>query len=242
MARLRSQLRKRRMLTVLFIFALLLVLPAYEYMSFRQSQVDQPQTLASSDISELATQALGKLAVKSTMPRDGYSRSQFGVGWAKSNGCDTRNLILQRDLIDVTIDPTNNCTVYSGVLEKDPYTEKRITFQRGYRTSSAVQIEHIVALSDAWQKGAQLLDKESRIEFANDGLNLIAVDGPANMQKGDKDAANWLPVASYRCKYVARQIAIKLKYQLWVTLAEHKAMKQVLSTCPSQRLPLINSQ
>ena len=40
----------------------------------------------------------------------------------------------------------------SGELN-DPYTAARITFQRG--GANEVDIDHVVALSDAWQKGAQ---------------------------------------------------------------------------------------
>jgi hypothetical protein len=104
-----------------------------------------------------------------------------------------------------------------------------------------VQIDHVVAVSDAWQKGAQNLDVSKRAEFYNDPLNLLAVDGPTNDKKGDGDAATWLPSnKDYRCRYVARQIAVKAKYTLWVTQAEHDAMKNVLSACPGQALPVVD--
>lgn len=123
----------------------------------------------------------------------------------------------------------------SGVLD-DPYTGMTIQFSR--QQSSAVQIDHVVALSDAWQKGAQQLEREARVQFANDPLNLLAVDGPANQQKGDGDAATWLPEnSSFRCEYIARQVSIKQKYTLWVTKAEKQAMAQILSGCPGQVLP-----
>jgi hypothetical protein len=106
------------------------------------------------------------------------------------------------------------------------------------KTSSAVQIDHVVALSDAWQKGAQALNANQRYGLYNDPLNLLAVDGPTNASKGDRDAASWLPPnKSYRCAFVARQIAVKLKYKLWLVSAEKTAMNQVLSTCPKQKLP-----
>jgi hypothetical protein len=95
-----------------------------------------------------------------------------------------------------------------------------------------------VALSDAWQKGAQKLSFASRVQFANDPLNLLAVDGPTNSSKGDSDAATWLPPnKAYRCAYVARQVAVKRKYQLWVTSAERDAIARVLKACPGQKLP-----
>ena len=97
----------------------------------------------------------------------------------------------------------------------------------------------MVALSDSWQKGAQYLEVDRRLEIANDPLNLLAVDGEANQEKSDSDAASWLPSnKDYRCRYVARQIAVKSKYKLWITKAESDAIRRVLATCPDQRLPL----
>jgi len=107
------------------------------------------------------------------------------------------------------------------------------------KTSNAVQIDHVVPVSDAWQKGAQQLSSQTRYNFYNDPLNLLAVDGPSNESKSDSDAASWLPPnKSFRCSYVARQIAVKYKYHLWVTQAEHDAMASVLGTCPGKLAPL----
>jgi hypothetical protein len=101
-----------------------------------------------------------------------------------------------------------------------------------------VQIEHVSALFDSWQKGAQELSQEERVSLANDPLNLIAVDGRSNQHKSASDAASWLPPnKKNRCPYVARQIAVKAKYELWVTQAEKDAMVHVLSSCPDQPLP-----
>lgn len=101
-----------------------------------------------------------------------------------------------------------------------------------------MQIDHVIALSDAWQKGAQQLSAEARRSLGNDPLNLMAVDGPTNQGKGDGDAATWLPpVRAYRCTYVARQVAVKAKYRLWVTQAEHDAINGILAGCPGQPLP-----
>lgn len=186
-----------------------------------------------------ALQALGKLAIKGRAPKTGYTRAQFSDGWEKVGNCDVRNIVLARDMQNVKTTSETDCTVVSGTLE-DPYTGKTIEFSRGVGTSSAVQIDHVVALSDAWQKGAQQLSPDDRLLFANDGLNLLAVDGPANQQKSDGDSATWLPAnKSYRCRYVARQIAVKIKYTLWVTQAEHDAMQNILKTCPDQVLPVV---
>jgi hypothetical protein len=178
---------------------------------------------------------LATLPIKGRAPKTGYSRDQFGQAWADvdRNGCDTRNDMLRRDLTSLAIKPgTRDCVVLSGRLN-DPYTAAPINFLRGTSTSTAVQIDHVVALSDAWQKGAQQLSADRRTAFANDPLNLLAVDGPANQQKSDGDAATWLPPnRSFRCEYVARQISVKSSYSLWVTQAEHDAMARVLGDCP----------
>ncbi len=188
--------------------------------------------------STLATTALETLAVKGRAPKTGYSREQFSNDWGQVNGCSLRELILQRDLQDKQIDQAG-CKVNSGVLSPDPYTGKVINFTRGPTSSQAVQIDHVVAVSDAWQKGAQQLTPQQRYDFYNDSLNLLAVDGPANNNKSDGDAATWLPPnKDYRCRYVARQVAVKVKYTLWVTQAEKNAIKQVLGTCPEQVLPI----
>ncbi|APX01171.1 GmrSD restriction endonuclease domain-containing protein [Arthrobacter sp. QXT-31] len=191
------------------------------------------------DSSTTAADLLATLPVKGRAPKTGYERSLFGPTWADvdQNGCDTRNDILRRDLTGVTYTNSVPCKVQSGILA-DPYTGTTISFVRGTTTSSAVQIDHVVALSDAWQKGAQLLSTEVRTAFANDPLNLQATDGPTNQQKGDGDAATWLPPnRGFRCEYVARQVSVKARYGLWVTQAEHDAIAGILAGCPGQPAP-----
>ena len=186
-----------------------------------------------------AIDAAENLVVKGRAPKTGYARSEFGPAWADvdKNGCDTRNDILRRDLTQVVFKRgTKDCVVLSGVLI-DKYSGETINFVRGNSTSSLVQIDHVVALSDAWQKGAFLLTLQERTAFANDPLNLLAVKGSLNSQKGDGDAATWLPPQkSYRCEYISRQIAVKKKYHLWVTAAERSAILKVLRTCENQEL------
>ena len=185
---------------------------------------------------EIARDALAALPTKGRAPKTGYKRSQFGDGWAKAGGCDTRNVILRRDLTNAVLGD-DNCKVQAGALS-DPYTGQRIAFKRGANSSGAVQIDHVVALSNAWQTGAQQLSSEQQISLANDPLELLAVVGPANQQKGDGDAATWLPSNKpFRCQYIARQIAVKKKYSLWVTPPERTAMERILASCPEQRLP-----
>lgn len=186
-----------------------------------------------------ALAAVEDLTVKGRAPRTGYARDNFGSGWLDPAGlgCDQRNLILARDLDDVVYRPGSDCVVAAGIL-RDPFSGKEIEFVRGPDTSAAVQIDHLVALSDAWQKGAQDWDRDKRVLFANDPLNLLAVDGPLNQQKGDGDAATWLPpLMEYRCEYVARLVGVKHHYELWVTPAEQEAMRTVLTSCPAEPLP-----
>lgn len=182
-----------------------------------------------------AAELLTTIPIMGRAPKSGYSRDQFGGGWATLNGCDTRNVILHRDLKQPVVG--SNCEVLGGALD-DPYTGKTIVFKRGAGTSVDVQIDHVVALGDAWQKGAQQLTRDDRVRLANDPLELLAVDGPANQQKSDGDAATWLPPNKlFRCQYVARQIAVKAKYHLWMTQAEHDAIVAALTSCPGQPLP-----
>ena len=185
-----------------------------------------------------AMTALGRLSVKGRAPMTGYDRDRFGPAWldADRNGCDTRNDVLRAGLTHADIEPgTHGCVVLSGDLA-DPYTGSTIHFVRGDGT--LVDIDHVVALGNAWATGAFHEPILKRAALANDPLNLLPVDASANRQKGDGDAATWLPAdKSYRCRYVARQVAVKTKYDLWVTPPEHDAIERVLDGCPGQRLP-----
>lgn len=181
-----------------------------------------------------AADLLETLAVKGRAPKTGYDRElQFGAAWADvdQNGCRTRDDILGRDLISVVLN--GSCSVQTGTL-LDPYTGHTIPFARGEQ-SVLVQIDHVVALSNAWQTGAQSLSFEERLLFANDPLNLLAVDGEMNQQKADGDAATWLPPnKGFRCAYVARQVTVKAAYHLWVTPPERDAIARILESCPAQ--------
>jgi hypothetical protein len=186
-----------------------------------------------------AVALLATLAVKGRAPMTGYTRDEFGQAWADvdRNGCDTRNDILRRDLVDPVLEPgTRGCVVLSGDSPSDPYTAAGIHFVRG--GASELDIDHVVALGDAWQTGAERWDVRKRVAFGNDPLNLLAVDASANRQKGASDAAGWLPANKpYRCRYVARQVAVKAKYGLWVTAAEGGAITRVLGGCPGEDAP-----
>ncbi len=238
--------RKRRSFVALFLCALFLCVQFYGAKARQKSETEINQPSTPTDVlsdttdseDEIALSALDQLTVKGRAAKTGYTRSQFGDGWAAAGACDMRNAILARDMRDLVFDP-DGCTVRTGTLD-DPYTGQTINFTRGSDTSDDVQIDHVVALSDAWQKGAQDLNVDQRFQFANDPLNLLAVEGEANQQKSSSDAASWLPSnKSYRCRYVARQIAVKRKHSLWVTDAEKTAMKRVLKGCEGQPLPRV---
>ncbi|PWH07909.1 hypothetical protein DEO23_01795 [Brachybacterium endophyticum] len=191
------------------------------------SKTAKPKPGTSTAIGVLAT-----LEVKGRAPKTGYDRDLFG--WREDvdhNGCDTRNDVLRRDLHDVVLKRgTDGCVVAAGTLEPSPYSGDDVAFDQ--QEDNSLDIDHVVALSDAWQTGASSWDEDTRHEFANDPLNLLAVEDNLNQQKGDGDAATWLPPKrSYRCEYVSRQIAVKAKYDLWVKKAEKDAMKDVLADC-----------
>jgi len=199
--------------------------------------VGQPQLARANPAGDIQAK-LDALPVKGRAPKTGYSRAQFGDGWSDDvvvayghNGCDTRNDVLREQLADVQIKPgTNGCVVASGVLN-DPYTGTTVEFHRGPGSSEEVQIDHVVALSDAWQTGAQQLDEATRRNFANDPLNLQATLGWVNQEKADSDAASWLPANSaYRCTFVSRIVDVKAGYRLWVTQAERDAIARVLAS------------
>ena len=209
---------------------------AYEYASqlgFGDKLPDYKAEQSKAD-STLAKDVLENLAVKDKNTEQKYYRKAFYDNWGMTaSGCNTREAILARDLKNVVY-KSNSCKVESGTLD-DPYTGKTIQFMRGQDTSSAVQIDHVVALSNAWASGAALLTKEQRYEISQDPLNLLAVDGPANQEKSDQAADTWLPSnEAFKCQYVARQISVKYKYKLWVTPAEKLAMQKVLANCPNE--------
>ena len=238
----RARYRMRRICAALIValaFAVFILAnpKAYEYASllgFTGDNLPDYKAEQSEADSLLAKDVLENLAVKDKDTEHKYYRKQFYDNWSiTDSGCNTREAILARDLTNVELKP-GTCKVASGVLI-DPYTGKTIQFERGENTSSAVQIDHVVALSNAWSTGAFQLDADTRLAISQDPLNLLAVDGPANQEKSDQAADTWLPSnEAFQCQYVARQISVKYKYKLWVTPAEKLAMQKVLATCPDE--------
>ena len=180
----------------------------------------------------LASDVLEKLEVKGRAPKTGYSRDEFYSGWPTVEGCNLRQKILKREFGDSAV--LDGCNVVAGEYD-EPYTGEHKKYTAREEISKGVQIDHVVALSDAWQKGAQYMEREVRYSIATDPLNLLAVDAAANEKKSDGDAATWLPPNKrFRCQYVARQASVKYKYGLWVTEAEKDAILQVLFNCPNE--------
>ena len=181
----------------------------------------------------LAIEILEKLEIKGRAPNTGYKREEFYSGWPTVDGCSLRQRIIKREFGDTAV--LDGCNVVAGEFD-EPYTGEHRVFTEKTQIYK-IQIDHVVALSDAWQKGARYMEKEVRYKIATDPLNLLAVDGPANEQKSDGDAATWLPAnKKFRCQYVARQVSVKYRYGLWVTEAEKAAIAGVLANCPNERV------
>jgi hypothetical protein len=178
-----------------------------------------------------------RLPVKGWDRQTDFRRSAFGEAWSDDvnvefghNGCNTRDDVLRRDLVDLIV-RRGTCFAQSGTL-RDPYTGQAIAFVRGPNTSDTVQIDHVVSLSDAWYKGARTWDGQRRRDFANDPRNLLAVGGKANFDKAFRDAASWLPPSvAFRCAFVARVVDVKTAYGLWVSSNEKLAISDVLASC-----------
>ncbi|MBQ6130223.1 HNH endonuclease [Candidatus Saccharibacteria bacterium] len=183
----------------------------------------------------LARDLLDRLEVKGRSAKTGYDRTKFYSSWPTLDGCSLRQRIIKRELGDsAVLDSSDNCTVVSGEFD-EPYTGSHMIFYQKSDFTKGLQIDHVVALSDAWQKGAKNLSSEERYNLATDPLNLLAVDSKTNQGKSDGDAATWLPPnKKFRCTYVARQVSVKYKYSLWVTSAEKSAIESVLESCPNE--------
>ena len=240
------KLKHRRLIAVILAFiavgAWLIINPeSYEKFFVKINNDGEDYALASGDYdaeavttadtnAPLAIDVLEKLEVKGRAPKTGYSREKFYDGWPTVNGCSLRQRIIKREFGDTAI--LDGCNVVEGEFV-EPYTGQQLVFKTRNEISDGIQIDHVVALSDAWQKGAQYFDEDKRYEIATDPLNLLAVDAAANEKKSDGDAATWLPSnKKFRCQYVARQVSVKYKYSMWVTEAEKNAISNVLSNCP----------
>lgn len=230
-----QSVRKTRRVGIVLLALLLVLACAFAWLCSGRTRPTGPADISLGS----AVDSLQSLSELEVIDRRGqsipqYSRDEFGQRWADTdhNGCDTRNDILRRDLNDLQMKSSSvQCVVVGGTL-LDPYTGSQISFQRGEHSSEAVQIDHVVALANAWKSGAWQWDGRKRQEFANDPLNLLAVDGQANQDKGASSADQWLPShEAFQCAYVQRQIAVKKAWGLGITRSEKKAMTSVLKRC-----------
>ncbi len=231
--------RKRRIMAVcsavVALIGVVIANPSSYEAATETQEASETRTNVVDPEAPLAAEVLGRIETKGRAPKTGYERTEFYSAWPKIDGCSLRQIIIKREMGDSAQLADDRCTVVAGEFV-EPYTGKSAKFAAKTELSQEIQVDHVVALSDAWQKGAQYLSAETRYEIATDPLNLLAVDADANQQKSDGDAATWLPSnKSFRCQYVARQISVKYKYGLWVTQAEREAMERVLEPCPNER-------
>jgi hypothetical protein len=184
----------------------------------------------------------GITVVPARTHRYDYLRSLFGDAWDDDNdapgghnGCDTRDDILNRDLVEITHVSTKRCAdaVATGVLH-DPYTNATVAFTRGAKIGEAVQIDHIVPLAYAWDMGASAWPYRQRLRFANDPANLLAVAGQGNQDKGDAGPGQWMPPnKSFACQYAVAYLAVLRGYALRLDQPSADVLRRAAATCPT---------
>jgi hypothetical protein len=203
-----------------------------------------PEFIAAADVPTIAPGAdvlAGLPEIPARVHGNDYRRAAFGDSWTDDNtapgghnGCDTRNDVLDRDLVDKTYVAIKRCphAVATGTLY-DPYTNDVIHFTRGNQVGAAVQIDHIVPLALAWDLGAWNWPDDLRTRFANDPANLLAVQGEANQDKGDTEPAHWMPPNhAFWCQYSVQFVAVLRGYQLPVDEGSAAVLRDAAATCP----------
>ncbi|MFC9996842.1 HNH endonuclease family protein [Nocardia sp. NPDC127526] len=184
---------------------------------------------------EQARSDLDRLTVAWNRNWESYERNAFGPGWSGhggepelTDGCTARQDVMKRDLTDVRLADSNSCMVLSGTLI-DPYTGEHLPYDRF--KASGIEIDHVVALGDAWRSGASEWNPERRERFANDIGNLLAVQKQANQDKGSKTPDQWRPRAEYWCDYARRWVGVKQRWGLSVQPTEKSALADMLDSC-----------
>ena len=218
------------------IVAYQVVTAAGERADWYVAQADAPTVAPGIDVLD------GIILVPTRIRSYDYRRAAYGEAWDDDNdapggrnGCDTRNDILNRDLVDKAFVAIKSCpdAVASGTLH-DPYTNATVAFVRGNQVGASVQIDHIVPLALAWDMGARDWTDEMRLRFANDPANLIAVDGQANQDKGDGQPAVWMPPNhAFWCQYAVQFIAVLRGYRLPVDESSATTLREAAATCPT---------
>lgn len=181
-----------------------------------------------------AMQILASISVQNEYPA-GYSRELF-PHWLDidGDGCNAREQVLKRDSVTLPqVDPYN-CYVVAGDWVS-PYDGRTV------RDRTQVDIDHVVALKEAWDSGAWAWSAAQRTAYANDTSDirsLVAASASSNRSKSDKDPSNWLPTrSSYVCTYLGNWISIKARWGLSMDRSEHGRIRNVLqSRCVGLRI------
>ncbi|QEN15141.1 HNH endonuclease family protein [Mycolicibacterium sp. ELW1] len=234
---------RRRPLIWLAVIAALAVIVSVQVTSSTShpdamiARADVPTVAPGTDVLD------GIVVIPQRLRGNDYRRAAFGDAWDDNNsapgghnGCDTRDDVLDRDLVDKTFVFTKRCpqAVATGVLH-DPYTSATIPFTRGAQVGAAVQIDHLVPLAYAWDMGARNWPDDMRIRFANDPANLLAVDGQVNQDKGDQPPGSWMPPNhAFWCQYAMQFIAVLRGYALPVDQASADELRSAAGTCPTR--------
>ena len=171
-----------------------------------------------------------------------YRRAAFGEAWTDDNtapgghnGCDTRNDILDRDLVDKTYVSIKRCptAVATGTLH-DPYTNDVIHFTRGNQVGAAVQIDHIVPLALAWDLGAGTGPTRCGSGSPTTRPTCWPSQGQANQDKGDGEPADWMPPNhAFWCQYAVQFAAVLRGYGLPVDERSAVVLRDAAATCPT---------
>lgn len=234
---------KPKALLWLAVLAVLAVVVAYQVVASAGSHANEVRARAGVPTVQAGADLLAGIAVvPRRIHRYDYLRGAYGDAWDDDNdapgghnGCDTRDDILNRDLVDKTYVSTKRCpdAVATGTLH-DPYSNTTVTFHRGPKTGESVQIDHIVPLALAWDSGAFGWPFAQRLRFANDPANLLAVQGQANQDKSDAQPALWMPAnAAFWCQYAIAYLGVLRGYALPVDQPSAEVLRKAAATCPT---------
>lgn len=164
--------------------------------------------------------------------RTGYVRTKFKHWIGAGNGCDARKAVIISEAI---VKPTvkSGCFIDGG---------KWLSIYDNVEVLNATKldVDHMVPLAEAWDSGASAWTPEQRQMYANDQTDprhLIAVTGPSNRSKSDRDPAEWMPTnKAYTCAYLENWVSIKVRWSLAVDKAEKSAIETGLKSCKKTKI------
>ncbi|GAA1335488.1 HNH endonuclease family protein [Catellatospora bangladeshensis] len=216
---------RKRSTTWASVVVLVLLLAVGYYLSRHEPTTpDQPPATTGPATGEPAAQ-LAALTVAPEGRMTGYSRDRFPHWSSQGDSCDTREVVLRRQGSGVRSD--SDCKATAGTWTS-AYDGVTVT------DAGKLDIDHTVALAEAWRSGADKWTDERRRAFANDldGRQLVAVSATSNRAKGDQDPAKWKPpLETYWCTYATDWISVKAAYGLTVDQAEHDALAAMIGRC-----------